>query len=98
MYYIYLFLSFIKLDGFFPGAGQAMYDAGLSMFTKAEKKISTAIVQLEKSENDTKDQLERLLAEFQKRENKLNELRVNLVDTRVRSQKTLKKIQDITQG
>jgi len=92
MYYIYLFLSLLNMDQFFPGAGKATMDDAMSMFTKADKKLNRAIVQLEKSEDMTKSRLEKLRIQFQQEENRLNEMRRSLVDNRVKSKKSLEKI------
>jgi len=92
MYYLYLLLSFLNLDKYFSGAGTATLEDAMSMFTKAESKLGTAIVQFEKSEGRTKEKVERLRLEFQKKENQLNELKRTLVDNRVKSKKHLDKI------
>lgn len=92
MYYLYLFLSLLSLDGFFSDAGKITLNNAISTFIKTEQKLTTAIEQFEKSENLTKKRVDKLRLEFQRKETELNNLKISLVDNKVRSKKYLDKI------
>lgn len=93
MYYLYLFMSFLKVDRFFPGAGVSSLEGAMSMFTKAKHKANIAVSQFKSAKTRTEDQIDNLRIQFHKNENELNQAKALLDNNVDKSVKYLEKIE-----